>query len=119
MGAGSNRMNHVTVQQTTQGLLRYLQQHEPQRLAEGGVAIGYDGRHRSREFAQIAAACCAAVGVRARLFSQLVPTPFVPAAVEQLVSSPRRLPGYPMARLRGVWAPLALPAGGAPACGPF
>lgn len=84
MGAGWNRMNQVTVQQTTQGLLRYLQQHEQQRLAEGGVAIGYDGRHRSREFAHIAAACCAAQGVRARLFSQLVPTPFVPAAVEQL-----------------------------------
>lgn len=86
MGAGWNRMNQVTVQQTTQGLLRYLQQHEQQRLAEGGVAIGYDGRHRSREFAHIAAACCAAQGVRARLFSQLVPTPFVPAAVEQLVN---------------------------------
>ncbi|KAL4452333.1 hypothetical protein ABPG75_007995 [Micractinium tetrahymenae] len=84
MGAGSNRMNTVTVQQTTQGLLHYLQQHEPRRLAEGGVAIGYDGRHHSREFAQVAAACCAAQGVRARLFSELVPTPFVPAAVEQL-----------------------------------
>ena len=85
MGAGSNRMNAVTVQQTTQGLLRYLQQQEPERLAANGVAIGYDGRHHSRQFALIAAAVCASQGVRAWLFSELVPTPFVPAAVQQLV----------------------------------
>lgn len=88
--AGYNRMNAVTVQQTTQGLIRYLQQAEPDRLAAGGVVIGFDGRHHSREFAAIAAAACAAVGVPVWLFSQLVPTPFVPAAVQQLVSGGRR-----------------------------
>jgi len=77
----------VTVQQTTQGLLRYLQQQEPQRLAAGGVVIGNDGRHHSREFAVLAAAVCASQGVQAWLFSELVPTPFVPAAVQQLVSA--------------------------------
>lgn len=86
MGAGTNRMNAVTVQQTTQGLLRYLQQHESGALATGGVAIGFDGRHHSREFAGIAAAVCASQGVRAWLFSELVPTPFVPYAVKLLVS---------------------------------
>ncbi len=78
-------MNVVTVQQTTQGLVRYLQQAEPERLASGGVAIGFDGRHHSREFAAIAAAVCVAAGVPVWLFSELVPTPFVPAAVQQLV----------------------------------
>lgn len=78
-------MNVVTVQQTTQGLVRYLQQAEPERLAAGGVAIGFDGRHHSRQFAAIAAAVCAAGGVPVWLFSELVPTPFVPAAVQQLV----------------------------------
>lgn len=40
MGPGFNRMNPVTVQQTTQGLLRYLQQQAPQQLADNGVIIG-------------------------------------------------------------------------------
>lgn len=78
-------MNAVTVQQTTQGLLRYLRQQQPERLSSGGVAIGYDGRHGSCRFAHIVAACALAEGVPAWLFSELVPTPFVPAAVEQLV----------------------------------
>lgn len=68
-----------------QGLLRYLEEQQPERLRRGGLAIGYDGRHGSRHFALIAAAACAARGVPAWLFSELVPTPFVPAAVEQLV----------------------------------
>ncbi|KAI3438192.1 hypothetical protein D9Q98_000629 [Chlorella vulgaris] len=84
MGPGYNRMNAVTVQQTTQGLLRYLQQREPEQLQAGGIVIGYDGRHNSREFARIVAACAVAAGVPAWLFSQLVPTPLVAAAVEQL-----------------------------------
>jgi hypothetical protein len=40
MGPGFNRMNPVTIQQTTQGLLRYLQQQAPQQLAGNGVIIG-------------------------------------------------------------------------------
>jgi hypothetical protein len=40
MGPGFNRMNPVTIQQTTQGLLRYLQQQAPQQLADNGVIIG-------------------------------------------------------------------------------
>lgn len=86
MGWGYNRMNAVTIQQTTQGLLRYLQQQEPERLRRHGVAIGYDGRHGSHEFATIAAAVCVSQGIPAWLFSELVPTPFVPVAVQQLVS---------------------------------
>lgn len=79
-------MNAVTIQQTTQGLLRYLREQEPQRLQASGIVIGFDGRHHSREFATIAAACAVAAGVPVWLFSELVPTPFVPAAVQQLVS---------------------------------
>lgn len=40
MGPGFNRMNPVTIQQTTQGLLRYLQQQSPEQLAANGVIIG-------------------------------------------------------------------------------
>lgn len=48
MGAGYSRMNAVTIQQTTQGLVRYLQETAPQALAAGGIVIGYDARHNSR-----------------------------------------------------------------------
>ncbi len=47
MGPGFNRMNRVTIQQTTQGLLRYLQATSPQQLAEGGVVIGAMPHRRS------------------------------------------------------------------------
>jgi hypothetical protein len=79
-------MNMVTVQQTSQGLLRYLQQQDPVRLQRRGLAVGYDARHNSRQFALLTAACAVAEGVPVWLFSQPVPTPFVPAAVQQLVS---------------------------------
>lgn len=79
-------MNAVTVQQTAQGLCAYLeaQPHEAALLRAAGVTIGYDGRHHSREFALIAAAVFASRGYTAHLFGELVPTPFVPAAVTQL-----------------------------------
>jgi hypothetical protein len=53
-------------------------------LEAQGVAIGYDGRHHSREFAHIAAGVVAAAGYRVRLFSDMVPTPLVAAAVKFL-----------------------------------
>eukprot|EP00873_Tetraselmis_striata_P004074 jgi/Tetstr1/424338/TSEL_014903.t2 len=84
MGPGFNRMNLVTVQQTTQGLCRYLQAKSAEQLATGGFVIGYDGRHSSMEMATIAAAVMLSQGVPVHLFSDLVPTPFVAFAVEQL-----------------------------------
>lgn len=78
-------MNRVTVQQTTQGLVQYLQQEYTQeRLQHHGVLIGYDGRHGSLDFARIAAAVCASKGLRVHLFSTLVPTPFVASGVQML-----------------------------------
>lgn len=47
MGPGFNRMNPVTIQQTTQGLLKYVQQQAPQQLAENGVIIG-EGKQWSK-----------------------------------------------------------------------
>lgn len=85
MGAGYSRMNAVTVRQATQGLVHYLQAQAPERLRRGGIAVGYDGRHHSREFAALVAAVGASQGVPVWLFSALVPTPFVPTAVQQLV----------------------------------
>ncbi|PNH00635.1 putative phosphoglucomutase-2, partial [Tetrabaena socialis] len=84
MGPGSSRMNAVVVQQTAQGLCRYLQQTCPGKLAAGGVVVGYDGRHGSAEFASITARVFAAEGVRVALFRRVVPTPFVAAGVAVL-----------------------------------
>ncbi|KAF8059165.1 PGM2 [Scenedesmus sp. PABB004] len=84
MGPGFNRMNAVTVQQTTQGLLRYLQAQAPDALAQGGVIIGFDARHNSRAFAHLAAAVFASAGVRVALPGDYVPTPVVAAGVSLL-----------------------------------
>ena len=61
MGPGFNRMNPVTIQQTTQGLAKYLQQQAPQQLMQNGVIIG---KHRQQQQQQQqqqhwpAVACC-------------------------------------------------------------
>lgn len=72
------------VQQTAQGLVRYLQAHCPDTLKSGGLVVGYDGRHHSKEFAQITAAVFLSQGVKVYLFSHMVPTPFVAAGVAEL-----------------------------------
>ena len=64
-------MNSVTVQQTSQGLLSYLEREAPDALAAGGVAVGWDARHQSQHFARVVAAVFLSRGVRVHLFSQL------------------------------------------------
>ena len=57
MGAGYANMNYVTVQQTSQGLAKYLIEFfGKDKCAENGIAIGYDGRYNSYGFAHITAA---------------------------------------------------------------
>ena len=78
IGAGTNRMNKYTVRKATQGLSNYiLSQH----LEGKGVAIAYDSRHMSPEFAMDAACCLAANGIKAYLFDGLRPTPELSFAV--------------------------------------
>lgn len=84
MGPGTSRMNDLVVLQTAQGLCRYLQQQCPEHLAQGGIVVGYDGRHGSRRFAHTTARVFAGQGVRVHLFRALVPTPFVAAGVAVL-----------------------------------
>lgn len=52
MGPGFNRMNPVTIQQTTQGLLRYLQKQAPRQLADNGVIIGRQCRVCQAQFSR-------------------------------------------------------------------
>ena len=81
IGAGTNRMNMYTVRKATQGLANYI-------IACGaaaqGVAIAYDSRNMSPEFADATALCLAANGIKAYVFESLRPTPELSFAVRAL-----------------------------------
>lgn len=81
IGAGTNRMNIYTVRKTTQGLANYIKK---QNGESKGVAIAFDSRRMSPEFAAEAALCLAANGIKAYLFESLRPTPELSFAVREL-----------------------------------
>ena len=81
IGAGTNRMNVYTVRKATQGLSNYILKLGAQ---EKGVAIAYDSRRMSPEFAKEAALCLAANGIKAYIFESLRPTPELSYAVRTL-----------------------------------
>jgi len=72
IGAGTNRMNLYTVRKASQGLANYIIK---QGGAQKGIAIAYDSRFMSPEFADEAALCMAANGIKAYVFESLRPTP--------------------------------------------
>ncbi len=80
IGAGTNRMNIYVVRKATQGLANYIIRQGTQDM---GVAISYDSRRMSREFADEAALCLAANGIRAYVSDRLRPTPELSFAVRQ------------------------------------
>ena len=82
LGAGTNRMNRYNVRRATKGLARYLLQ-DPEN-AKRGVAIGYDSRRCSTEFAHDTALVLCAEGVPAFLFDALRPVPLLSYAVRHL-----------------------------------
>ena len=79
LGVGTARMNRYVVERATQGLADAL-------LAKGGksVAIAYDSRLCSAEFAQAAACVLAANGITAHVYNRLMPTPMLSFAVREL-----------------------------------
>lgn len=81
MGAGTNRMNKYTVGKATQGLANYI-------LEKGteskGVAISYDSRNNSKEFAMQTALILNANGIKTYLFENLRPVPELSFAVRNL-----------------------------------
>lgn len=81
IGAGINRMNVYTVRKATQGLANYINK---QGKASQGVAIAFDSRRMSPEFADVAALCLAANGIKAYVFESLRPTPELSYAVRKL-----------------------------------
>ena len=74
LGAGTNRMNFVTVARATQGIADYIRESGPEAM-ERGVIIAHDPRHFSKEFSRLAAGILAANGVRSYVFPDLRPTP--------------------------------------------
>lgn len=81
IGAGTNRMNIYTVRQATQGLANYIISQNGQ---DKGVAIAYDSRRMSPEFAKEAALCLNANGIKTYIFPSLRPTPELSFAVREL-----------------------------------
>ncbi len=81
IGAGTNRMNIYTVRQATQGLANYIISRNGQ---DKGAAIAYDSRIMSPEFAEEAALCLNANGIKAYIFESLRPTPELSFAVRHL-----------------------------------
>jgi phosphomannomutase len=83
IGAGPNRMNQALVRRATAGLGRWLLDGGAPSDA-GRAVVGHDARHGSAAFAEDAAAVLAGLGVGARRFGFVVPTPVLAFAVRQL-----------------------------------
>lgn len=80
IGAGTNRMNIYTVRRATQGLADYVKE----AFTEPSVAISYDSRIKSTDFAKAAAEVLAANGVKVHIYNELKPTPMLSFAVRAL-----------------------------------
>ena len=83
LGAGTNRMNKYNVGLAAQGLALTILA-EGEKAAERGVAIGYDVRHGSKEFAQLTAQIMAGNGIKAYLHEDITPTPVVSYSIRKL-----------------------------------
>ncbi len=80
IGAGTNRMNIYTVGQASQGLAAYVNSV----TKSGTVAIAYDSRIKSEEFAKTTASVFAANGIKVYIYPELAPTPMLSFAVRRL-----------------------------------
>lgn len=83
IGAGTSRMNRYTVSLATQGLADTIKSRGKDAMNRG-VAIAYDVRHFSKDFAEIAAGVLAANGIRVYLFDDIRPTPLLSYTIRRL-----------------------------------
>ena len=81
-GAGTNRMNVLTVGRATQGIAKYILESGEDPMK--GVAIAYDCRYHSKEFSELVAQIMAGNGIRAYLFPEMRPTPELSFAIRKL-----------------------------------
>ena len=77
MELGTNRMNRFMIRKATQGLANYLNK----KYATSSVAVGYDSRNHSEEYARETAATLAANGIKVYLYPELMPTPTISFAI--------------------------------------
>ena len=83
IGPGTNRMNLYTIRKASEGLAQYIDAHGDD-SKQRGVAIAYDSRHKSPEFAMEAAKTLASHGIQTYVFEELRPTPELSYAVRKL-----------------------------------
>ncbi|MGA9288693.1 MAG: phospho-sugar mutase [Anaerobacillus sp.] len=83
IGPGTNRMNIYTIRKASEGLAQYIDAHGED-SKQRGVAIAYDSRHKSPEFAMEAAKTLASHGIQTYVFEELRPTPELSYAVRKL-----------------------------------
>ncbi|MBM6615690.1 phospho-sugar mutase [Desemzia sp. RIT804] len=83
IGVGINRMNQYTIRQATEGLALFIEQNGEEAIKRG-VAIAYDSRHQSPEFAMEAAKTLGVHGIPSYVFESLRPTPELSFAVRHL-----------------------------------
>ncbi|KAL9603705.1 MAG: hypothetical protein Q9219_001024 [cf. Caloplaca sp. 3 TL-2023] len=81
MGAGFARLNALTIIQTSQGLAEHLLASSPN-TQTAGIVVGYDARHNSKRFAELAAGVFESKGIIVWWFEDIVHTPLVPYAVK-------------------------------------
>jgi phosphoglucomutase len=81
MGAGTNRMNSYTVKKASLGLAKYVLAQSDE---QPSIAIAYDTRNHSQQFAEDAAAVFSSMGIKAYLFDVAMPTPVLSFTVRQL-----------------------------------
>ncbi len=80
LAAGTNRMNTLTVSRATQGLADYINEV----FGGGSVAVSYDSRRQSEEFARLTAAILSANGIKVYIYNRLMPVPMLSYAVREL-----------------------------------
>lgn len=83
IGAGTNRLNYYTIGRATQGFANYIRK-QGEAEAKKGIAIAYDSRHMSKEFAETAGLIMAGNGIPAYVYPALRPTPMLSFAVRHL-----------------------------------
>jgi len=83
IGAGTNRMNVYTIRKASAGLAAYITE-QGEEAKKRGVAIAYDSRHKSPEFALESAKTLASAGIQTYVFDELRPTPELSFAVREL-----------------------------------
>lgn len=83
LGAGTNRMNEYMVAQATQGFADTIKE-AGEEAKKRGVAIAYDVRHKSREFAEVTAEVFAANGIKVYIHKEIQPTPVCSFTIREL-----------------------------------